>query len=207
MSLDFALFAVHYDVAMDLQQGTRDKEAAISYCIRERCFLHLVAPFHLHHHVQSLQKTAISAASDRLISEPGLTVAVFPSASIVIPFDVLDGHTAADTYFQQNIDVAPPPQPYWPCYRDIKLPLQDLILSSDSALDLDQYREEVETKRSSSLTRHWAPLSTTRNENNEGLFFPPNTSRLHSLLLREINNEIISTPSSAEALSRASQEP
>lgn len=173
----------------------------------EGCFVdYTKSPYRFEDVARTLESTCAGTSrkdSCGLIDEPGLTIGSFPDVSIGLDEDlgivehpdlfeltnVVKAEYTVSPFFSRTAFV-----------RDFQLPLELPELRSDPAKDLEEYRQTVDKIRFDDPFHQWLPISPTRDEDGEGLRFPPTADRLHSLLLRELDCERFEVSVDAAAL-------
>jgi hypothetical protein len=190
--------------------ATRSDAAAV-YGRRERCFQDFQKkPFRFRDCARGVQLLSDLVDTHGLIHQSGLPSARLPNPSV--DFDTFDfpetehkGHELCDS-----------PQRCFPAHspffsttailQDLHLPLELIELSSDPVGDMSEYLNTVHAAYFCNAFDQWLPLSPTREDKNEGLSFPPNSGRLRSMLLRELDRERISATQGALDLEREAQD-
>ncbi|KAK5987971.1 hypothetical protein PT974_12107 [Cladobotryum mycophilum] len=178
-------------------------ETADEYGRREKCLRnHRRRPFCFEACIPYLQDAIQPTGKDRLVDQPGLRVFTPPQPNVILDsFDFRDAVVERFMALPQDPSLMNPPLiAGLDIYKDLLIPVESLDLGSNHEFDTRQYSKEVSAKRFSNPFDQWLPLSSVIVERDEGLPFPSHSSRLQSLLQREVDRERPISPNGASAL-------
>ncbi|CAM1511684.1 Fc.00g091970.m01.CDS01 [Cosmosporella sp. VM-42] len=182
-----------------------DQGTAAAYARNQRCFHdHQTAPFRFRDQLRQIQSTIQPVQSDGLILQPGLVAVSLPAPDL--NFDSVDesDELLTDPYSYLE-DSAPPTVRsllHVPCLNTKYLPRETLDLGYDFMKDIQQYSNNIRSKRGCNISEEWLPLSPINIEKDEGLPFSSASSRWQSLALHALDHEEIETSDEAMKLIR-----
>lgn len=175
-------------------------ESADEYGRRSGCFRdHRRRPFRFTNHVPVIHASALETASDGLVDQPDLRPCsiAWPAASLETLVDpreeVLDHPCSSPLLSSSEPLLRPRPA----AARNLFLPVDELDLGSVPDLDVQHVFQDVYAKQNCYFSTTWLPLTPVEPERDEGLAFPLQSCKLHSLLRRELDLERVASPDEA----------
>lgn len=195
-----------------MEGNATGSDTAAVYGRREGCFRDFQKkPFRFHDCAKGVRLLSDLVDSHGLIPQSGLQSTRLPNPSI--DFDTFDFFPDTE---RRVHELCGSPQrctqelsPFFSTtaiLKDLRLPLELIELSSDPVYDMSEYLNTVHAASFCNAFDQWLPLSPTREDKNEGLSFPPNSGRLRSMLLRELDRERVSAAQGALDLEREAQD-
>lgn len=189
------------------QEAAFYHETACEYGRKQKCFYdHQAAPFRFKDQARLIQSTSGSVQPNGLIQQDGLVATSLPYPEPGFDSEQLDPPSSS-RYLMLDQDKQR--QNLWqlpPIFSEIYLPNETFDLGSDLMEDMRQYTIDVRLKRNCSLSGTWLPLCPTDSDKDEGLIFPPTSSRWQSLALRELESEVIDVSEEAKQLAQDEEE-
>ncbi|KAK4085199.1 uncharacterized protein Triagg1_189 [Trichoderma aggressivum f. europaeum] len=166
-------------------------ETADEYGRRENCFKnHRRHPFTFQSHVTDIQSARETAEKDGFVSQPGLKMVPLPNPQLT--GDVFDQHQ----HHRENLEKLLHDSPSKislsasnSLTKELLFPVGELDLGSCHESDLQEYLDQVHTKRYSDPFKQWIPFACTRPDKDESISFPPGLTWLWELLHRELDKD------------------
>lgn len=178
-------------------------ESADSYGRFEGCFRdHRDRPFRFKDQIRSIRHACEETDAQGLVVQTGLVAASLPNSTINLDAGAIpDLYAFYESSYDSNIGLKSA-EPWYPSSwaQELQLPLETPVLATNPADDVRLYLAAVKEKQSSDIIDKWLPLSTTRDDKDEGLAFPQSSARFQSLLYREFDHECVSTSKDALVL-------
>ncbi|PTB76294.1 hypothetical protein M440DRAFT_1377260 [Trichoderma longibrachiatum ATCC 18648] len=163
-------------------------ETADEYGRREKCFTnHRRHPFTFSSHIPGIKSTKQDVEKDGLVAQQGLRTAALPNPQSTE--DILDQDQCHSEHLERFLQESPlePSLAFSSnAFKDLYVPVDELDLGSCPEKDLQEYLQEVRTRRNRNPSEEWLPLIHTRTVRDEGLSFPPEMNRLWAQLNGEL---------------------
>ncbi|KAH7150506.1 hypothetical protein B0J13DRAFT_289844 [Dactylonectria estremocensis] len=184
-----------------------ERRSAAEYALAHQCFRdHRGPPFQFHDHIHDIQKTSQQVKSDGLVHQPGLIKKRLPLPVVDLELDAPEQILTRACSSPSN-----PPQSFidpaaFRALSDLRLSPEPLDLGYDTKKDLQQYVEDINSKRFCNILNEWLPLCRVDVDKDEGLNFPSASDRWQKLALREIHRETLNVPEEAKKLVRHAED-
>lgn len=164
-------------------------ESAIVYGRAEGCWVDYQRNFSLQRSMAQAANPVSTVGIPAIIEIDGLPPFNLPDINRTFYHETIhldrNDATAFSNFLEKSVCSTTQPR----LLRDLHTHLELPELTANSTLALASHREQVSSRNICDFASSWLPLESTDEDRDEGMRFPPNSERLHTLLALKLAKE------------------